>query len=113
MHIRCFDIAQDVPIGELSTSRVSKIPNGGSSSAKSAAEVEIPETERETFDKWLRNLWEAKDKDIDRYHKTGFLAENSKQHVQVPLSVKSRMEIPDAFCFFIPAVWAYLVSKLR
>ena len=58
MHIRCFDVAQDVPLGDLSATRPSKIPNG-SSSTKGAVEVEIPETEKEIFDKWLREIGRA------------------------------------------------------
>jgi hypothetical protein len=34
-------------------------------------EVDIPPMEKEVFDKWLRDLWESKDEDMERFLDTG------------------------------------------
>ncbi|KAI0335978.1 hypothetical protein GY45DRAFT_1291537 [Cubamyces sp. BRFM 1775] len=114
MHIRKFDVNRDVPIGNVSSSDPSVLPNG---SAKSAVEVEIPETEREAFEIWLRSLWREKDKLMGRFLETGSLdaptAAGKPVEVNVPLRLRHGYEVLDAFCFFVPAVAGWAWSKLR
>jgi len=107
MHIRLFDVATDVPIGDVSASNPQVLPHG---SAKSTLEVEIPEPEREIFDLWLRDLWREKDVLLQKFLDTGFLVDRPETQVQVPLQLRHRREVLDAFCVFMPAavVWAWL-----
>lgn len=113
MHIRIFDVAHEVPIGDLSTTNPSVLPKDQSSTKDSSVEIEVPEAERETFDLWLRKLWETKDKDMAGYLQSGSFVNDSNLRIEVPLALKKRREAMDAFCFFIPALLAYLLSKLR
>ncbi|KAI0639245.1 acyltransferase-domain-containing protein [Trametes polyzona] len=114
MHIRKFDVNREVPIGDVSASNPKVLPNG---SAKSAVEVDIPEGEREAFEIWLRDLWREKDQLMGRFLETGSLdapaASGKAVEVEVPLRLKHRYEVLDAFCFFVPAVAGWAWSKLR
>ncbi|KAI0361798.1 acyltransferase-domain-containing protein [Trametes cingulata] len=114
MHIRKFDVNHEVPIGNISSSNPNVLPNG---SAKSAVEVDIPEVEREAFELWLRNLWREKDKFIGRFLETGSLdaptVSGKPVEVEVPIQLRHRYEVLDAFCFFVPAVVGWACSKLR
>ena len=112
MHIRMFDVAADVPIGDLAPKHSSAMPNGNSHPKKPAAEVEVPEEEKEVFDKWLRNLWRAKDQNMETYLRTGTFVDDSSLRVEVPLAVRGLRDVLDAYCFFVPAVGTYLLSKL-
>ncbi|KAH8100592.1 acyltransferase-domain-containing protein [Cristinia sonorae] len=111
MHIRKFNVAAHVPIGDISAMDPDKIPAGNSSTKHQPVEVEIPEAEREKFDLWLRELWREKDKGLARYHETGSLADDAKA-VEIPLELRSKPEILDAFCFFIPALMGWLYSTV-
>jgi len=101
-----FDVARDVPIGDITTASGASTPN---SRRKHTVEVDIPVNEKETFDIWLRKLWTEKDKDMDRYLEVGSF--NSKQiptpSIEIPLRLREKSEILDAFCFFWPAVFVY------
>lgn len=115
MHIRKFDVNRDIPIGNVSASNPSLLPNG---SAKSTVEVDIPETERDAFELWLRDLWREKDKLMGRFLDTGYLSAaaesgTSPASLVVPVRLKHRYEVLDAFCFFVPAVCGWAWSKLR
>ncbi|KAI0778024.1 acyltransferase-domain-containing protein [Trametes elegans] len=115
MHIRKFNVNHEVPIGNVSSSNPSVLPNG---SAKSAVEVDVPETEREAFEVWLRDLWREKDKLMGRFLATGSLDAptalgDSPVEIEVPLRVRHRYEVLDAFCFFVPAILGWAWSKLR
>ena len=115
MHIRVFDVATDVPVGEVArgSESSSATPNGNTHVQKAAAEAEVPEAEREAFDEWLRNLWGAKDRNMETYLRTGSFVDDSSLQTEVPLAVRSSRDILDAYCFFVPAVGAYLLSKVR
>lgn len=113
MHIRIFDVAHEVPIGDLSAANPSTPPKDPSQTKDSSVEIEIPEAEKETFDLWLRNLWQTKDKDVAGFLQSGSFVNDAKLRTEVPLALRTRRDIMDAFCFFIPAAWAYLFSKLR
>lgn len=111
MHIRKFMVATDVPVGNISGADHEKLPNGLNGSANPhghTVEVEIPEDERQKFDSWLRDLWREKDKCMSRYLETGFLVQDAKP-VEIPLELRTKREVLDAFCFFIPALlgWVY------
>jgi len=113
VHLRVFNVAQDVPIGEVSTSNpvVPKGPSNGH-----AAEIDFSEEEKKKFDLWLRELWWDKDRLITRFLETGtFAAEkpDATTKVEIPLELRRKREIADAFCFFIPALVGCLWAKLR
>jgi len=69
MHIRRFNVAKEVPIGDVTMSNPGVSPQD--SKGSSALEVDVPETERELFDQWLRNLWQDKDHLMSRFLETG------------------------------------------
>lgn len=117
MHIRKFDVNRDIPIGNVSATNPAVLPNG---SAKDAVEVDIPETEREAFELWLRDLWREKDKTMDKFLETGHLSTSAESasaagraSVVVPVRLKHSYEVLDAFCFFVPAVVGWAWSKVR
>ena len=79
-------------------------------------EVDIPAKEKEVFDNWLRELWELKDEDMERFLDTGsfkFKEADMTPFVNIPVELKRRSEILEAFCFFWPASIAYLWRRLR
>jgi hypothetical protein len=53
LHIRSFDVQSQVPIGNLTSTNLSILPDTSSG----AVELEIPDKEKAEFDAWLRNLW--------------------------------------------------------
>ena len=128
MHIRKFDVASEVPIGKVSVTETVKTPtttsnghaNGGvngsaklhasANSQSRTSETEIPEHERDKFDLWLRDLWREKDKSLTRYLDTGSLTEDTRT-VEIPLELRSKREILDAFCFFIPALMGWIYTR--
>lgn len=115
LHIRKFDVNREVPIGDVSASNPSKLPNG--TGGTSAVEVDIPEAEREAFELWLRDLWREKDRLMGRFLDTGSLdapsASGKPVEITVPLQLKHGYEVLDAFCFFVPAVAGWAWSKVR
>jgi hypothetical protein len=109
-----FNVAQDVPIGELSATNPAVAVKGPSNDH--TAEVDSSEEEKTKFDLWLRELWRDKDQLITKFLETGsFTAEksNAMAKVDIPLELRSKREIADAFCFFIPALVGCLWAKLR
>ncbi|THH21467.1 hypothetical protein EW146_g75 [Bondarzewia mesenterica] len=113
MHIRRFDIAKEVPIGDVSKSDPNSIPNGSAQS--SALEIDVPEDEKQAFDAWLRQRWVDKDRFMQRFLDTGSFSPspNPLPPVVIPLELRHRREILDAFCFFIPAIAGWIWSKHR
>lgn len=111
MHIRKFDVATEVPIGDISASNSHAVPNG--SAKDQAVEIEIPESERTVFDLWLRDLWREKDKRMSKFIETGSLAHDGQERLEIPLKLKRKREVLDAFCFFIPALIGWTWTKLR
>ncbi|KAI0824184.1 acyltransferase-domain-containing protein [Trametes gibbosa] len=111
LHIRKFDVHHHVPIGDVSASSPRALPHAGD---PSTAEVDIPENEREAFELWLRDLWREKDRLMERFLATGSLGAAGKAaEVTVPVRLKHRYEVLDAFFFFVPAVAGWAWSKLR
>ncbi|EIW86486.1 hypothetical protein CONPUDRAFT_44786 [Coniophora puteana RWD-64-598 SS2] len=109
MHIRIFDVSQEVPIGDISGTNPKTIPNG---SARDTVEIDVPEYEREAFDLWLRKLWTDKDEFITKFHATESDVLARRATIDIPLALKSDREIPNAFCFFVPTVAVFLWAKL-
>lgn len=114
--IRKFDVAREVSIGDLSSSNPSKLPNSkaesGSQVQTGTVETDIPQAEKDGFDKWLLNLWRAKDEDMARYLKTGSFVSDANERFEIPIVLKQRREALDAFCFFVPAVLGWAFSRL-
>uniref|UniRef100_A0A8H8CPN0 Phospholipid/glycerol acyltransferase domain-containing protein n=1 Tax=Psilocybe cubensis TaxID=181762 RepID=A0A8H8CPN0_PSICU len=110
IHIRMFDVTKGVPIGNLSGTTSAATPDPKS---KRIVEVDIPSDEKEVFDIWLRKLWQEKDDGMDKFFETGSLASKGAPTVEIPLRLRRKREILDAFCFFWPASVAYLWGRLR
>lgn len=110
IHMRLFDVRGDIPIGDLSAS-----VSSADVSAKDAIEVDIPAEEKEKFDVWLRDLWGEKDEAITKYYEVGTLETivEGSTAVDIPLKLRRKREILDAFCFFFPAGVAYLLGRAR
>ena len=113
MHIRRFDVAKDVPIGNIPGS-ISQTPLNGQFD-RQTSEVDVPEEERQTFDLWLRNRWAEKDQLIQRFHDTGTFSSSLDKHPEiiVPLQLNHTHEILNAFGFFVPAIVGYVWTRLR
>ncbi|KAL4267625.1 Phospholipid/glycerol acyltransferase domain-containing protein [Pleurotus pulmonarius] len=110
IHLRVFDVQKEVPIGDLSSSNPSALPNP--SSRKNTVETDIPEAEKAKFDLWLRNLWREKDLMFDAYHSTKrFASGGTTAPVDIPVRLRSSREVWDAFCFFLPMVLATYVWR--
>lgn len=105
MHLRIFDVAKDVPIGNISEPTVS---NG---SANKPAEPDVSEREKVVFDEWLQKLWSEKDDYITKFLETG-TAPNKRKPVEIPLELRNRSEIAEAYCFFAPLLMAYWWKRL-
>lgn len=110
MHLRLFDVREGIPIGDLSSS----VSSSGEA-AKGAVEVDIPAEEKEKFDVWLRDLWREKDEAITKYYENGTLdtITDGSTALDIPLKLRRKREILDAFCFFFPAGFAYLLRRAR
>jgi len=107
MHLRVFDVNKDVPIGDVSTSNPTVIPRGQANGH--AVEVDFPEDDKTKFDVWLRELWRDKDNFITRFHQTPYEAPT----IEIPLELRHKREIPDAFGFFLPALFGFVSANLR
>jgi Acyltransferase C-terminus len=113
MHIRRFDVAMDVPIGNIPKS-ISRTPVDDPSRGEILG-VDVPEEERQTFDVWLRNRWIEKDKLMQRFHDTGSFSSPLDKYpeIDVPLQLRHRREVLNAFFFVIPALVGYAWTKLQ
>ncbi|KAJ7462658.1 acyltransferase-domain-containing protein [Mycena galericulata] len=105
MHLRMFDVATGVPIGDLSKTNPTATPN-----SRSAVEVEIPEMEKTAFDVWLRELWCEKDESITRWFDGASFA---KPSFEIPLHLRKQRHILDALGFFLPATVEHIWSIIR
>lgn len=143
MHLRLYDVSRDVPLGNVSPgSTHTRTPNGSPISVDAAQsqsvrekEMDLASKEAVAFEHWLRNLWREKDALIDRFLATGSFAERPKaiardsgvsvdHHtdsmdippklgVEVPVELRSKWEIPDAFALFAPVLaWAVWCKTL-
>ncbi|KAI0702491.1 acyltransferase-domain-containing protein [Cytidiella melzeri] len=115
MHIRKFHVSHEVPIGDLSATNPSAIPQKTLKTKlgqPEAVETDIPEAERDKFDLWLRDLWCRKDDDLERYLTTGAFVAEPEQAIEIPLALKKKREALDAFCFFVPAFLGWVFSRI-
>ncbi|KAJ3499649.1 hypothetical protein NLJ89_g10079 [Agrocybe chaxingu] len=110
IHLRMFDVTKDVPIGDLADASGARSPD---LKARRIVEVDIPSEEKEVFDVWLRKLWQEKDEAIDRYFETGTLGSEDSPIVEIPLKLRRKREILDAFCFFWLEGLRNLWSRMR
>jgi hypothetical protein len=112
MHIRRFDVAKDVPIGDISRS-ISRTPNNDPLHVQTLG-ADVPEDEREAFDVWLRDRWTEKDQLMQRFHDAGSFSSSLDKYpeINVPLQLKHKREIFYAFGFFIPAI-GYAWTQFR
>ncbi|KAL1737927.1 hypothetical protein HDZ31DRAFT_70613 [Schizophyllum fasciatum] len=115
-----FDVASEVPIGDLSSTRPDLVPQSKNPGpGKSTIEVDIPEAEKGVFDAWLRRLWTEKDETIEAFFTNGArgLGSGGKgpdaDAVDLQLRLKRKREYLDAFCFLLPAGIVYLLGKAR
>ncbi|KAI5991617.1 acyltransferase-domain-containing protein [Pisolithus albus] len=108
MHLRIFDVAKEVPIGDVPKCKPTNMANGRG--ASSLVETEVPEGERIRFDEWLRELWTCKDRYITRFLDGD--ASVAQSSVLVPLKLQDKVQVASAYCYFAPAVVAYAWSKL-
>lgn len=113
MHIRLFDVATSVPIGDLSLSKLSNIPDEENGLTHSdPVEAEVPESERIAFDLWLRDLWREKDSKFLEYLTHGVLKSGEKS-VEVPIKLSSYPAFSDIFSFFPSIVALYAWKRLK
>ena len=110
VHLRIFDVSKDVPIGDMDRAATPK-----NSTSASGLAVELPTEEKIKFDLWLRELWREKDGLITRYHETGsFGGEGAvNKAVDIPLELRHKREVANAFYFFVPTILGYIWTKLR
>ena len=107
------DDTRAVPIGNLSNASGAASPDPRT---KRTVEVDIPPEEKEVFDKWLRELWESKDEDMERFLDMGSFRHKGNSgapSVSIRLELRDKRDILDAFCFFWPTTIGYLWSLLR
>jgi len=111
IHLRIFDVASGVPIGVMPTGKSRK----DGSLDQHPSDVEITEGEKEKFDVWLRELWQEKDESITRFLETGsfFKGRQATPGVEIPLKLRRKREILDAFCLFLPVCACYLWGRIR
>ncbi|KAJ7706461.1 acyltransferase-domain-containing protein [Mycena rosella] len=108
MHLRLFDVATNVPIGDLSGTKPTAVPH--SSSPVETVEVEIPEREKEAFDLWLRELWHEKDVSLGKWFEGASFGKGS---FEIPLRLRNGpKETCDALGFFLPAIVGYVWSRI-
>lgn len=105
MHLRIFDVAKDLPIGDISGSILA---NG---SANNFVELDLSERDKETFDIWLRELWSKKDDYITQFLESNTTSSKQKP-VEIPLQLRKKREIAEAYCFFAPVLIGYWWKKL-
>lgn len=135
MHVRIFEVEKEVPIGELPGAHekvangdglVNGTANGGEKATGNGhangfgiergepAEVEFSEDERAAFDVWLRQLWTDKDALMGRFLANGsFGPAADATRVDVPVQLKTRREVLNAFAFFVPGVIGVICSRVK
>ncbi|KAI0321680.1 acyltransferase-domain-containing protein [Amylostereum chailletii] len=109
MHIRKFDVASEVPIGNV-------LKKKSTDSLVASAEVaEVGKDEQQIFDLWVRELWTQKDQFMERFLNTGTFSPDleTSPEVVIPLRPRKRREVLDAFCFFVPATAGYVWARIR
>ncbi|KAL4068237.1 acyltransferase-domain-containing protein [Scleroderma yunnanense] len=96
MHLRIFDVTRQVPIGSSDTCTIG----------------DIPKSDKAKFDEWLRELWTRKDQFMTEFLERDVSNVSKWEPVQIPLELRSSMEMANAYCFFTPAIAIYALIKL-
>ncbi|KAJ7102195.1 acyltransferase-domain-containing protein [Mycena belliarum] len=104
MHLRMFDVATNVPIGDLSKTNAAVNPR-----SSSAVEVEIPEKEKASFDVWLRELWHEKDMSMTKWFNGASFGEPS---FEIPLRLRNKTDMCNGLGFFLPTIVGYVCSRI-
>lgn len=99
----------DLPLGDMSASNPAVLPTKG---AGKAVEVDVPEAEKEEFEQWLRGVWREKDILIEKFLNTGSFVEDPRTEVHIPLKLRKKREVLNAYTFFAPAFIVWVMSKL-
>lgn len=107
MHIRVFNVAQDVPIGNVEIDKDQ--PHTGDS-----VEVDVPPEEASRFDLWLRGLWQDKDGQLTRYYANGgTFATKGNPSVVIPLRLRHGLKTTISFCIILPIILGYFMALFR
>jgi len=107
MHIRCFDVARDVPIGDI------KPINSNVEQRIRAEEIDIPQAEKDQFEEWLRNVWREKDLLITKFLETESFVNDAKTQLVIPLKLRSIWEVLDAYVFVLPSITRPIWNSTR
>jgi len=126
LHLRLYNVRRDVPIGDVRES--DGIGRG----------ADATEEEKKVFEGWLLERWREKDRLMDEFYCDGEFQSTKDKPVEstaasgigggdaqpdarlssrdrwlIPLQLRSRREVLDAFAFFIPALAGYGLSKVK
>jgi hypothetical protein len=123
IHLRLYDVDRDVPLG-----------NVGKGVGRGA---EATPEEAKVFDEWLRQRWIEKDLLLDGFRQngafttlgaSGAIESKSNGHkpngngngigekdkpVEIPVRLRSKLEILNAFGFFAPVLVYFLFSRIK
>ncbi|KAG6900157.1 hypothetical protein C0993_002086 [Termitomyces sp. T159_Od127] len=105
IHLKMFNVATHLPIGDLTSD--TRIPYELSRQDENVLE------EKKAFDVWLRELWQEKDILITRFLETRSFREIGMCPIEIPVKLRRKREVLDAFCFFLPAGVGYLWGMIR
>lgn len=109
LHIRCFDVAREIPIGDLPRNDLDSNRNV---LQQVDSNLDVSEVGHLKFDKWLRDLWTLKDEMIDAYHSKGSLVSDAADSIiSLPLRLRNSYDYLDAFCFFCPGIAIFLIKQ--
>ena len=50
---------------------------------------------------------------MERYLEKGSFVDDPSKQIEIPVAVRKKRDMLDAFCFFIPALLGWLFSKVR
>lgn len=100
IHLRVYDVARDVPIGDVS--KAGRVTRG----------AEASESETEAFELWLRQRWAEKDNMLAGFYRDGKFP-SAQEAVDIPLELRSNAEVLVAFSCFIPIVAVYCGLKVK
>ncbi|KAG6831269.1 hypothetical protein H0H92_011779 [Tricholoma furcatifolium] len=103
IHLKMFDVAADVPIGDVMSASPSETLHSETDGSEN----------KKAFDLWLRLLWQEKDDLITNFFQTKAFRPKGMTPVEIPVKLRKRRELLDAFCFFLPAGAGYLWGMVR
>lgn len=133
LHLRLYNVETDVPLGKLTTQASGTLTRQMSRADQEKNMDPTPE-ETEIFDKWLRKIWREKDTLVERYLTSGtfekhdgkdissvetsagvetiFLHGTTSRVFEVPVALRSKMDILDAFSYLTPIIIPKLVINV-